>query len=82
MIVYKIKLIGLEKKPSFWSKDAWVQGVSVIPKTGGSGKTWTSKKLVNKNFEQIKDCVSYGKSFVAEIITFKLVQESVSKSTI
>lgn len=81
--VYKIRLKGLSAKPdSIWHKDAWVHGFNVIPKFGGSGKTFTSKKLVNKMFNNIKGCSLYGSKFVCEIVTFKLDEIAVSESDI
>ena len=71
-IVYKIKLTGLEKHNPNHYKDGWVTKVNVIPYTGGSGKTWTSKNLVEKNLAHIKDLTSYGTGFTAEIIAFTL----------
>ena len=68
-IVYKIKLLGIGK---YYVDKAWVTKVNVIPHTCGSGKTWTSKALVNKNFRHIKSLNGYGTSYTAEIVTFSL----------
>jgi len=81
--VYKIRLKGLSANPdSIWHNDSWVHGFNVIPKLGGSGKTFTSKKLVNKMFNAIKGCGVYGSEFVCEIVTFKLDEIEVSESDI
>lgn len=81
--VFKIRLKGKNSKPnSIWHNDAWVHGFNVIPKIGGSGKTFTSKKLVNKMFNAIKECNLYGSAFVCEIVTFKLDEIAVSESDI
>jgi hypothetical protein len=77
--VYKIRLTGLNSDPdSYYSKVEWVHGYNVIPKTGGSGKTFTSKKLVNKMFNSILKNSLYGRAFVCEIVTFRLEELSAS----
>jgi len=81
--VYKIKLYGLNQdKNKYFSKEAWVHGYNVIPKIGGSGKTFTSKKLVNKMFNSIKNNRQYKHEFVCEIVTFRLEQISFSSTDV
>ena len=76
-VVYKIRHIPLLK-----CGDQWVIGYNVIPKLGGSGKTFTSKAIVNRMFADIKNTLGYGTKFVCEIVTFKLEQLSVSDEEI
>ena len=76
--VYKIKLVALNDKP-LHRGDEWAKGTNIY-KRGGSGKTWTSKLLVNKSLKEIQEqnTRGYGVDFTAEIVTFKLEQVSVS----
>jgi hypothetical protein len=76
-IVYKIRHIPLLR-----CGDQWVIGYNVIPKLGGSGKTFTSKPIVNRMLANIKTNRNYGINFVCEIVTFKLEQISVSADEI
>tara|TARA_R110000850_G_scaffold9512_1_gene34983 strand:+ start:196 stop:444 length:249 start_codon:yes stop_codon:yes gene_type:complete len=76
-IVYKIRYI-----PLLECGDQWVKGVSVIPKLGGSGKTFTSKAIVNRMLKDLKTNRGYGKEFVCEIVTFKLEQLNASADEI
>lgn len=74
-IVYKIKVTDLSPNKDTknnYSFDGWVLKVNVMPHVGGSGKTFTSKKLVEKNLAHIKSLNGYGKSFSAEIKAFEL----------
>ncbi len=70
-IVYKIKLIALAD--SFCGGDAWAKGTNIY-RRGGSGKTWTNKKLADKSLEEIKAYKCYGVDFKAELVTFKLTE--------
>lgn len=80
-VVYKIKLTPLSPD-SFVNKDGeWANGTNIY-KSGGSGKTWTSKKLVNKNFNEIKRLNGYGIQFEAKIFTFNLTMISSSSEEI
>jgi hypothetical protein len=72
--VYKIRITGLDEKSYWGTKQAWVKGVNVMPKVGGSGKTWTSKKLVEKNLLQITSLHGYGADYSAKIVTFDLIE--------
>lgn len=59
--VYKIMLTGLHNDNKYgWHGTFWVYGYNVTPKVGGSGKTFTSKKLVNKMFDCICKSSRYG----------------------
>lgn len=79
--VYKIRLTGLNNTHgAYFSKVEWVHGYNVLPKTGGSGKTFTSKKLVNRMFNSILKNSLYGRAFVCEIVKFRLEEVSVSHS--
>ena len=77
-VVYKIKLIDLDGT-TLYRGDEWAQGTNIF-KRGGSGKTWTNEKLVNKSLEEIICNYSsgpkplYGKAFTAEIVAFELKQ--------
>ena len=77
--VYKIKLIALNSN-TLHRGDEWAKGTNIY-KRGGSGKTWTSKLLVNKSLKEIQEQSSwaYGVDFTAEIVTFELMQVSTSK---
>jgi len=79
--VYKIKYIAL-KENDHKGQQAWVHGFNVIPKTGGSGKTFTDKKIVNRMFNSIKTALGYSTIFKCEIITFKLEQTASSDKAI
>ena len=82
-VVYKIKFTALtEHRANIYGKEAWVHGFSICPKTGGSGKTFTDKKIVNRMFNSIKTSSRYGTEFTCEIITFKLEQVSSSDKAI
>ena len=72
MRVYKIRLTGLGVDQYWGTKVQWVQGVNILPKVGGSGKTWTSKKLVEKTFNEILNHNSTGYS--VEIVEFDLIE--------
>ena len=83
-VVYKIKFIPLSlrggvdyteggKEMKKWgSEDAWVHGFNVIPKLGGSGKTFTNKKLADRMLDAIKTQIGYGVEFKCEIVKFNL----------
>jgi len=74
-VVYKIKLIDLDGT-TLYRGDEWAKGTNIF-KRGGSGKTWTNEKLVNKSLKEIIDNYSndlYGKAFTAEIVPFELKQ--------
>ena len=60
----------------------WVNGYSVIPKLGGSGKTFTSKTIVNRMFSDIQKHRRYGDDFKCEIVTFKLDEVNASDTQI
>ena len=62
--------------------EAWVHGFNVIPKTGGSGKTFTDKKIVNRMFTNIQTNTRYGTDFKCEVITFKLTETARSDKAI
>ena len=82
-IVYKIKLVALTDK-ILYNGDEWAKGTNIF-KRGGSGKTWTSKKLVNKSFNEIVNNHSeraYGVDFTAKIVIFKLQEISTSSDVI
>ena len=64
--------------PHYGSADEWVIGCSVIPKLGGSGKTFSSKAIVNRMFKSLKNLNGYGKEFKCEIVIF--VFKEISKS--
>ena len=92
-IVYKIRYLPLSAKgkthkfigrelAAYGSAEEWVKGVSVIPKLGGSGKTFTSKAIVNRMFSDLQTCLGYGSQFKCEIVTFKLDELSASDKTI
>ena len=72
--VYKIKLVALNDN-TLHRGDEWAKGTNIF-KRGGSGKTWTSKKLVNKSFKEIVNAheMRIGIDFNVEIITFKVTQ--------
>ena len=80
--VYKIKLVALNDN-TLHRGDEWAKGTNIY-KRGGSGKTWTSKLLVNKSLAEIQEQNSrgYGKDFTAEIVTFKLEQVAISNKAI
>ena len=69
--VFKIKYISLHENDCL-GQISWINGCSIIPKTGGSGKTFTSKKIVNRMFSDLKSLPSYGVSFRCEIVSFEL----------
>lgn len=93
-IVYKIRYLPLSVKGKtillgsgkiindYGNDTEWVKGVSVIPKLGGSGKTFTSKAIVNRMFSDLQTCRGYGSQFKCEIVTFKLGELSASDKTI
>ena len=93
-VVYKIRYLPLGVKgkaytmqsgkllPHYGSSDEWVIGCSVIPKLGGSGKTFTSKVIVNRMFESIKNLNGYGKDFKCEIVTFEFKEIAVSSDKV
>ena len=72
--VYKIKLVALNDN-TLHRGDEWAKGTNIF-KRGGSGKTWTSKKLVNKSFNEIVNNYKryIGVDFNVEIITFNVTQ--------
>ena len=72
MRVYKIRLTGLGKSDYWGTKVQWVKGVNVLPKVGGSGKTWTSKPLVEKTFLEITGQNST--EYKVEIVEFDLIE--------
>lgn len=79
--VYKIKYISLRENDCL-GQVAWVHGYNVMPKTGGSGKTFTSKKLVNRMFKNMRSSSTYNVTYRCEIVTFKLTELSVSDGEI
>lgn len=93
-IVYKIKYIPLslegkthllcdgKSMKGYGSDTEWVIGCNVIPKIGGSGKTFTSKTIVNRMFTDIKKLSGYGSQFKCEIVTFRLDEIESSDSII
>jgi len=79
--VYKIRMVSISKGyENVFGKVSWVHGFNVIPKTGGSGKTFTDKKIVNRMFSKITKASEYGVSYKCEIVTFSLTELSVSDS--
>lgn len=80
-VVYKIKYIAL-KENDFQGPESWVHGFNVIAKTGGSGKTFTDKKIVNRMLANIQTNARYGTDFKCEIITFKLTETARSDKAI
>ena len=82
-VVYKIKFTALtEHQAKVYGQEAWVHGFNVCPKTGGSGKTFTDKKIVNRMFASIQTATHYGTEFKCEIVTFKLEQTAISDKAI
>lgn len=92
-IVYKIRYLPLAVKgkthkftdrelAAYGGNEEWVNGYSVIPKLGGSGKTFTSKAIVNRMFRNIQAHRRYGSDFKCEIVTFNLNELSASDKTI
>ena len=93
-IVYKIRYIPLASKGkthllqsgkeinALGNDTQWVKGFSIIPKLGGSGKTFTSKNIVNRMFLDIQSNRRYGTEFKCEIVTFKLDELSSSDKVI
>lgn len=81
-IVYKIKLVALNSN-TLHIGDEWAKGTNIF-KRGGSGKTWTSKKLVNKSFNEIVNNYEryVGVDFNVEIVTFKVEQIASSDKAI
>lgn len=74
-VAYKIKFTALtEHQANVYGQEAWVHGFNVCPKTGGSGKTFTDKKIVNRMLAKIQTSARYGTDFKCEIITFKLTE--------
>lgn len=83
--VYKIKITGYVTGDTV-EPESWANGTN-IHKRGGSGKTWTSKKLVNKSFNEISAYLDMRNrhkkhSTVIEIVTFKLEQVSTKRGNI
>jgi len=72
--VYKIKLTPIGNN-SLYSRPVWAQSVNRFH-YGGSGKTWTNKKLVEKSFGKLKNDREYGISFTCKIITFLLIEQN------
>lgn len=82
-VVYKIKFTALnEHQELVYGKEAWVHGFNVCPKVGGSGKTFTDKKIVNRMFNNIKASSYYGSEFKCEIVTFQLKQTAITGDVI
>ena len=78
-LVYKIKFTALtDSQERIYGKNAWVHGFNVCPKVGGSGKTFTDEKIVNRMLRNIRSATHYGVEFKCEIVTFKLTFISVS----
>ena len=80
--VYKIKIVGTGISDFYSNKTQWVSGFNGSPKTGGSGKTFTSKKLVNRMFELIKGDVSFGVQYMGYIVTYQQTELSISDDVI
>lgn len=81
--VYKIKHTALtDRGARIYGEQAWVHGFNGDVKVGGSGKTFTDKKIVNRMFAKIQSKSDYGTTFKCEIVTFKLQQIAVSDEEI
>lgn len=66
--VYKIKLEMTDT-----DKVEWVQGFNGQPKTGGTGKIFTNKKLADKMFEKCQKANIYD-SYRCKILTYQLIE--------